>query len=102
MATDPLKVEQSAQADDGARDAVAGIEGRSAGQLRSQLETALREANRRAATKDILDQQMQEARAAALDRLRDRRRVGARSGKAQATDGSLQFADGRRPLRGGR
>jgi hypothetical protein len=39
-------------------------------QLRGQLEMALREASSRAFTKDILDQQAQEARAAALDRLR--------------------------------
>ena len=38
-------------------------------QLRTQLETALREANRRLATKEILDQQSEEARAAAADRL---------------------------------
>ncbi len=38
-------------------------------QLRTQLVTALREADRRAAEKEILDQQVEEARAAAADRL---------------------------------
>ena len=56
----------------------------------------------RSATKDIIDQQIKKPSA-------PRHWIGcgsptawSRSGEAQAVDGPLQFADGRRPLRGGR
>ena len=68
----------------------------------AQLETALREANRRAATKEILDQQAEEARAADADRLRITDALRATPGKAQAAGRPLRVADGRRTLRRGR
>jgi hypothetical protein len=44
-------------------------------QLRSRLEMAVRESHRRAATKEIADQQMQQATAVTRDRLRSAQRV---------------------------
>ncbi len=70
MASEPAKVEQSLKLMMQRVMQAPELKAEVRSQLRTQLETMLREANRRAATKDIIDQQIQEARAGALDRLR--------------------------------
>ncbi len=70
MATDPTAVEQSLKLMMQRVMQTAELTAEVRAQLRGQLEIAMREASRRASTKEVIDQQVQESRAAALDRLR--------------------------------
>ena len=70
MASNPISVEQDLKLTLERVSQAPELKAEVRAQLRGQLETMLREANRRAATKDIIDRQIEEARAGALDRLR--------------------------------
>src|SRR5262249_20621809 len=70
MSTDPVGVEQNLKLMMQRVVKVPELKAEVRAQLRGQLETALRQSNRVAATKEILDQQAEEARAAHLDAFR--------------------------------
>ena len=65
MATDPASVEQGLKLLMERVAQTPELKADVRGPIADKLETALREANRRAATKEILDQQAEEARAGA-------------------------------------
>ncbi len=102
MASDPAAVEQSVKLTLERVDRVPELPADVRAQLRGQLETALRAANSRAATKDIVDVEIARERAAALDRLSIAQGLVRRSRQAGTVDGPLRLADGRRALYGGR